>query len=90
MTTLKSIDASSLRDQVRLELIQVNVQGAVETKRCGDGGYDLSNETVQVGEAGGSDAQPLLANVVNRIVVHLMVSRLSDHRQPRMTPIYSP
>ena len=59
------------RHQVGLELVQINVQGSIETKRGRDGGNNLSNETVQVGEAGRGDAEPLLADVVNGLVVDL-------------------
>ena len=59
------------RNQVGLELIQINVQGSIETKRGSDGGNNLSNETVQVSEAGGGDAQSLLANVVKSFVIDL-------------------
>ena len=58
-------------DQVGLELVQINVQGSIETKRGSDGGNNLSNETVQVSEAGGGDAQSLLANVVKSFVIDL-------------------
>ena len=59
------------RYQVGLELVQINVQGSIETKRGRDGGNNLSNEAVQVSEAGGGDAQSLLANVVKSFVIDL-------------------
>ena len=59
------------RHQVGLELVQINVQGSIETKRGRDGGNNLSNETVQVSEAGGGYAQSLLANVVKSFVIDL-------------------
>ena len=68
-----------VRDQVGLELIQIDVQRAIETERRGDRGDNLSNETVQVGETGRSDTQPLLADVVNGLIVNLVKSRLSDY-----------
>lgn len=58
------------RHQVCLELVQINVEGAVETKGCGNRGDDLRDETVQVGEAGRGDSEPLLADVVNGFVVN--------------------
>ena len=41
-----------LRHQVGLELVQVDIQATIETKRRGDARDDLSNQPVQVGEAG--------------------------------------
>ena len=60
-----------VRHQVGLEFVQVDVEGTVEAKRSRDGGNNLSDETVQVGEAGGRDAEVLLADVVNRFVINL-------------------
>ena len=60
--------------QVGLELVQVDVERAIETQRSGDGGDDLSDETVQVGEARLVNAETLLANVVNRLVIDLQVA----------------
>ena len=57
--------------QVGLELVQVDVEGTVETKRGGNRGDDLGDETVQVREAWRGDAEALLANVVNSLVVDL-------------------
>ena len=55
--------------QVGLELVQVDVQGTVEPKGSGDRRDYLGNQTIEIGEAGGSDAQVLLANVVDGLVV---------------------
>lgn len=60
-----------VRNKVGLELVQVNVQGAIETEGRGDRGDDLGDEPVQVGEAGRADVQTLLADVVNGLVVDL-------------------
>ena len=46
-----------VRDQVGLELGQVNVEGAVEPERSRDGGNDLTDETIQVGVCGPVDVQ---------------------------------
>lgn len=40
------------RNQVGLELIQVDVESTVESQRAGDRRDDLSDESVQVGERG--------------------------------------
>ena len=59
------------RNQVRLELVQVDVQGAVETKRGGDRGHDLGNQAVQVDEAGLRNVELVLADIEDRLVVNL-------------------
>ena len=37
------------RNQVGLELVQIDVEGTVESEGSGDGGNNLSNQPVQVG-----------------------------------------
>lgn len=56
-------------NQVGLELVQVDVQGTVESEGGGDGRDNLGNQTVEVGKTGGGDPQILLANVINGLVV---------------------
>lgn len=65
------------RHQVGLELVQVDVQGAVETERGSDRRDNLSDETVQVGEAWRGDTETLLANVVDGLIVDLRAAHLS-------------
>ena len=60
------------RNKVRLEFVQVDVEGAVETEGGSDGRDDLSNQPVQVGEARRRDVEPLLADVVDRFAVNLL------------------
>jgi len=55
--------------QVGLELVQVDVQGAIESEGSGDGRDDLGDQSVKVGEAGGADSQVLLADVIDSLVV---------------------
>lgn len=55
--------------QVGLELVQIDVERSVEAERSGDGGDDLSDETVQVLVVGTLDAQVAAANVVDGLVV---------------------
>ena len=59
------------RNEVRLELVQVDVQGAVETKRGGDRRHDLRNQAVQVDEAGLRNVELVLADIEDRLVVNL-------------------
>ena len=59
------------RHQVCLELVQIDVERAVEPERSSDGRDNLSNQAVQIREAGGGDAETLLANIVNGLVINL-------------------
>jgi len=64
------------RYQVGLELVEINVERSIEAQRSGDGRNNLSDQAVKVGEAGRDDAQFLLANVVNSLVIDLHVGGL--------------
>ena len=55
-----------------MELVKIDVKGAIETEGSRDRGDDLGNEPVQVGEAGGDNIELLLADVVNGFIVDLM------------------
>jgi len=55
--------------QVGLELVQVYVQGTIESEGSGDGRDDLGDQTVEIGEAGGADSQVLLADVIDSLIV---------------------
>lgn len=55
--------------QVGLELSQIYVEGTVESQRGGDGGYDLADESVQVGVCGAFNVQVPAADVVDGFVV---------------------
>ena len=57
-------------DQVGLELVQVDVQGAVESEGSSNGRNNLGDQTVEVGEARGADSQVLLANVIDGLIVN--------------------
>merc|ERR1719397_1893931 len=56
--------------QVRLELSEVDVKGAVEPQRGCDGGDDLSNQSVEVGVGWSLDVEVASADVVDGLVVH--------------------
>jgi len=60
---------SGVRDQVGLELGDIDVQGTVESQRGGEGGDDLSDESVQVGVGGSLDVQVSSADIVDGLVV---------------------
>lgn len=72
------------RDQVGLELVEIDIQGAVESEGGGNRGNDLRDEPVQVGKTGGQDVQVLLADVVDSLVIDLVAEGLGLH-----TCIYS-
>jgi len=55
--------------QVGLELSQVDVQGTIESQGGGDGGDDLTNQSVQVGVGWSLDVQVTSADVVDGLVV---------------------
>ncbi len=59
------------RHQIRLELVQIDVEGAVESKRGRNRRDDLGNKSVQVGEPGRRDIESLLANIVKGFVINL-------------------
>ena len=61
------------RDKVGLELVQVDVEGAIEAEGRGDRRDDLRNQAVEVGEARLSDIELVLADVEDRLVVDLRV-----------------
>lgn len=69
-----------IRNQVGLELVQVDVEGTVEAKRRSDGGNNLSNQPVQVCEAWGGDAKVLLANIVDGLIVNLEKTSIQSTR----------
>ena len=59
------------RNKVGLELVEIDVERTVEPQRRRDGGDDLSDEAVEVGEAWLSNAQLLLADVEDSFIVDL-------------------
>ncbi len=63
--------------QIRLELIEIDVESAVEPKRGRDGGDDLGDETVEIGVRGPADVQVGPADVVyslhHRVIVHIFI-----------------
>lgn len=60
-----------VRYKVRLELVEVDVERAIETERCRDRRHDLGDKAVKVCERRLGDVEAVLADVVNRLVVDL-------------------
>jgi hypothetical protein len=59
-----------VRDKVGLELVQVDVQGTIETQGSGDGANDLGDQSVQVLVVGTGNVQVALADVIDSLVVN--------------------
>ena len=59
-----------IRNQICLELIQVNIQGSVKPQRSCDGGYNLADESVQVGVGRPLNIQVPSADVIDSLVVN--------------------
>ena len=55
--------------QVSLELCQINVQSTVKSERSGDGGDNLSNQSVQVGVGWPLNVQVTSADIVDGFIV---------------------
>jgi hypothetical protein len=59
---------SGERNQIGLELVQVDVQRSIESERGSNGRNNLSNESVKVGEGRRGDAEVSSTNVVDAII----------------------
>ena len=57
-------------DKVSLELIQVHVQGAIESQGCSDGGNNLANQPVEVGVSWPLNVQVPAADVIDGLIVN--------------------
>jgi hypothetical protein len=55
--------------QVGLELRKIDVEGTIETKRCGQRRHNLGNKTVQVGVGRALDVEVATAHVVKGLVI---------------------
>ena len=62
------------RNQIGLELVQVDVQRPIESERGSNGRNNLSNETVKVGEGRRGDAEVSSTNVVDTTISHCSTS----------------
>ena len=56
---------SGVRHQVGLELVEVDVECAVEAKRSGDGRDDLRNQAVQILVARSLNSQIASTDIIN-------------------------
>ena len=60
---------NSITYQVGLELSKIDVKGTIESERSGDGGDDLTDETVQVGVGGALDVEVATADIVDSLKI---------------------
>lgn len=56
-------------NEVGLELVEIDVEGAIESERRSDGANDLSNQTVKVLVRRAGDIEVAAADVVDSLVV---------------------
>lgn len=56
-------------NQVSLELVQIDVEGTIESQGAGDGGDDLGDQSVEVGERWRLDTEVSSADVVDSLIV---------------------
>ena len=56
--------------KIGLEFCQIDVKGAIETKRCGDRRHDLSDQSIEVGVGWSFDVKVTTADIVDGLVVH--------------------
>ena len=61
---------SGIRHQVRLELIQIHVEGTVKSQRGRDGGDNLPNQTIEISISWPLNVKVASANIVNGFIVH--------------------
>lgn len=60
---------AGVRNQVSLELVEIDIERTVEAQRRSDGADDLSDEAVKVLVGGARDAEVAAANIVDGLVI---------------------
>ena len=65
---MEGIDNHS-RHQVGLELVEIDVETTIETEGSGDTGDNLRDQTVDIDETRCGNAETLLANVSDRLII---------------------
>jgi hypothetical protein len=79
---MKEDKTDNSRNKVSLELVQVDIEGAIKAEGRGDGRDDLRNQPVQVCEARLCDVEAILADIVDSFVVDLN----THHQRRNQTP----
>jgi hypothetical protein len=82
------IDKNDKRNEIRLEFVQIDVQGTRKAKRNSDRRDDLSNQSIQIGETRLGNPEVLFADPEDRFVVNL--KQMAHYRRAHMTTIVSP
>ena len=59
------------RNKVGLELVEIDVQGTIETERSSNRRDNLGNKSVKVCEAWRSDTETVLADIINSFIINL-------------------
>ena len=57
-------------DQVSLELGKIDVEGTIESEGSGDGGDDLTNQSVKIGVGWSFDIQVTSADIIDGFVIN--------------------
>jgi hypothetical protein len=76
------------RNEIRLEFIQIDVQGTSKAKRNSDRRDDLSDQSIQIGETRLGNPEVLFADPEDRFIVNL--KRMPHYRRVHITTIASP
>ena len=76
------------RNEIRLEFIQIDVQGTSKAKRNSDRRDDLSDQSIQIGETRLGNPEVLFADPEDRFIVNL--KRMAHYRRVHITTIASP
>jgi hypothetical protein len=67
----KARQINDKRNEIRLEFVQVDVQGTSKAKRDSDRRDDLSDKSIQIGESRQGNPEVLFADPEDRFVVNL-------------------
>lgn len=59
-----------IRNQVRLELVKIDIQGSVKSERGCNGRHNLSDEPVQIGIGWPVDVEVPTADVVDGLIIN--------------------
>ena len=74
----KRVVNTGIGNKVCLELIEVNIEGPVKSEAGRDGGYNLGNESVEVGVGGSFNREVVMAEVVDclqfTVINYLMIA----------------
>ena len=68
---MKKVNGFYSRDQVGLEFIQIDVERAVKAEGGSNRRDNLGNQAIEIGETGRNNAELLLADVVDSLIINL-------------------